>query len=322
MGKVSEMTPPAKLNDPDLWAITSYFNPAGFKRRLPNYRIFRENLGIPLVTAELSFDGSFELTDNDADILIQISGGAVLWQKERLLNIALRSVPAYVNNIAWIDCDVIFERSDWADEAIKQLKKSNVVQLLSHQVDLGPEDHHNNFNYRDRAPSGQGIISMASADRSGQARVLPTPGPNRRSFAWGLAWAARRKILEDHGLYDAMIVGGGTRAMVSAMYGEFDEIVAAFQLNRARQEHYLKWARSYHQAVQGRVGHVPGRLYHLWHGKLENRNYASRHQGLVDFSFEPSDIAIGSNGAWQWVRANPDLEKYLANHFVSRAEDG
>ena len=91
-----------------MWAITSYFNPVGFKRRLSNYRVFRANLAVPLVTVELSFDGRFELTDDDADILIQLSGGAVLWQKERLLNIAIQSVPKNAKNIAWLDCDVIF----------------------------------------------------------------------------------------------------------------------------------------------------------------------------------------------------------------------
>jgi hypothetical protein len=303
-----------------VWAITSYYNPAGFKGRLPNYRIFRENLGIPIVTVELSFDGRFELAQNDADVLIQISGGAVLWQKERLLNVALGSVPSSAKNIAWIDCDVLFERPDWADEARKQLDEFNVVQLLSHQVDLGPEDHHTNFDYRDTPPSGRGIVSMAR--ESALSDALPTPGQNRRSFAWGLAWAARRHILRDHGLYDAMIVGGGTRALVSAMYGQFDKIIEAFQLTPARQRHYLEWARPYHQAIGGRVGHVDGRLYHLWHGKLENRNYANRYQGLVDFSFEPSDIAIGANGAWQWARSKPALEAFLVNHFINRAEDG
>jgi hypothetical protein len=302
-----------------VWAITSYFNPARFKGRLPNYRIFRANLGIPLVTVELSFDGRFELEEGDADILVQVTGGAVLWQKERLLNLALKSVPSAEKYIAWIDGDVIFERPDWMDEAAKQLADYNVVQLLSHQVDLSPEDHHTNFEYRDTPASGQGIVSMVSETK---AETLPTPGRNRRSFAWGLAWAARREILQDHGLYDAMVVGGGTRALVSAMYGEFDKITEAFQLSPARQEHYLSWARPYHEAVGGRIGHVPGRLYHLWHGKLENRNYGGRYQGLVDFNFEPSDIVIGANGAWEWARSKPDLEKYLMNHFVNRAEDG
>ena len=76
-----------------IWAITSFFNPVRYQRRLLNYRVFRSRLGIPLVAVELSFDGQFELTKCDADILIQVSGGAVHWQKERLLNIALESVP-------------------------------------------------------------------------------------------------------------------------------------------------------------------------------------------------------------------------------------
>ena len=73
-----------------MWAITSYFNPARYKNRLSNFRVFRANLGVPLVTVELSFDGNFELSEKDSDILIQVSGGAVLWQKERLLNVALK----------------------------------------------------------------------------------------------------------------------------------------------------------------------------------------------------------------------------------------
>ena len=76
-----------------MWALTTYFNPVRYKRRLSNYRTFRGNLHIPLVTVELSFDGEFELTRNDADVLIQLSGGAILWQKERLLNIAIKVDP-------------------------------------------------------------------------------------------------------------------------------------------------------------------------------------------------------------------------------------
>ena len=78
---------------------------------------FRSNLGVPLVTIELSFDGAFELEKGDAEILIQISGGAVVWQKERLLNLALKAVPSEVVKIAWLDCDLIIERPDWVDEA-------------------------------------------------------------------------------------------------------------------------------------------------------------------------------------------------------------
>ena len=105
-----------------MWAITSYYNPVGYKRRFTNYGVFRESLRIPLVTVELSFDGRFALTNKDADILIQVSGGAVVWQKERLLNVAIKSVPSDVSSIAWLDCDTFFERLDWIDEAKRKLE--------------------------------------------------------------------------------------------------------------------------------------------------------------------------------------------------------
>ena len=92
--------------------ITSYFNPMRSRRRLANYRTFRSRLNAPLFTVELSFDGRFELTPSDADHLIQLSGGDIMWQKERLLNIALGAVPGDVEDVAWIDCDLVFE-STW-----------------------------------------------------------------------------------------------------------------------------------------------------------------------------------------------------------------
>ena len=123
-----------------MWALTTYFNPVRYKRRLSNYRIFRSNLSIPLVTVELSFDGEFELTKNDADVLIQLSGGAVLWQKERLLNIGIKSIPSAVENFAWIDCDILFGRSDWAKEAEEQLnERYSIVQLFSKAIYLNKE---------------------------------------------------------------------------------------------------------------------------------------------------------------------------------------
>ena len=206
-----------------LWAITSYFNPVGYRRRLSNYRTFRANLAVPLVTVELSFDGRFELTDDDADILIQLSGGAVLWQKERLLNIAIQSVPQNAKNIAWLDCDVIFERPDWMDEAEQKLSEASVVQLYSELVDLGPDGYRANVQHHDVRLTGHSIVSAINSSGLKQLDAAVESGKDiRQPFPFGMAWAARRKILEGHGLYDAMIIGGGDRAMVHAMYGQFE----------------------------------------------------------------------------------------------------
>ena len=299
-----------------MWAITSYFNPAQYKRRLSNYRIFRANLDIPLATVELSFDGHFELTHDDSDILIQISGGAILWQKERLLNVVIKSVPENAKNVAWLDCDVIFERTDWMHDAEQKLSEANIVQLYSDLIDLGPEPYQSNIKCQGLHPTGHGIVSM------GLKRLTATTSDKIRCSLPGLAWAARRGILEEHGFYDALIAGSGDTSMFHAMYGQFEHEMQRRHLNRARQQHYLQWARPFYRTVGGKVGHVPGRIYHLWHGKVINRNYEGRSRSLAGIDFDPDiDLRIGANGAWQWARRRPDLEDFLRKHFLSRAED-
>ena len=114
----------------DLYAITSYYNPASFKRRLSNYHIFRQNLNVPLITVELGNQGKYELKPGDADILVQIPQGDILWQKERLLNVALKHIPANAEAVAWLDCDVIFGRKDWVGATLEKLKEFPLVQLF------------------------------------------------------------------------------------------------------------------------------------------------------------------------------------------------
>ena len=92
-----------------LWAITSYFNPVGFDHCWSNYQIFREYLDVPLATAELSFGGDFVLKDSDADIVLRLKAEDVMWQKERLLNLIVQCLPEECDQVAWIDCDIIFE---------------------------------------------------------------------------------------------------------------------------------------------------------------------------------------------------------------------
>jgi hypothetical protein len=59
-----------------IWAITACFNPNGYRRRLTNFRVFRQRLGVPLVAVERAYSGQFELTASDADI--EISRSSIL----------------------------------------------------------------------------------------------------------------------------------------------------------------------------------------------------------------------------------------------------
>lgn len=121
------------LND-DTWGITCFFNPVKYKNKYQNYRIFRDNSrrqGLKLVAVELTFDSSdFELNKMDAEILLQIRGGKdnILWQKERLLNLALQKLPPECTKVVWIDCDILFNNDNWVSETSKTLDTYKVIQ--------------------------------------------------------------------------------------------------------------------------------------------------------------------------------------------------
>ena len=74
-----------------MWVITSYYNPAHYASRRRNYFEFRRNLKAPLITVEIASDrDEFELSECDADILVQGRSRHSLWQKERLLKVGRR----------------------------------------------------------------------------------------------------------------------------------------------------------------------------------------------------------------------------------------
>jgi hypothetical protein len=301
-----------------IWAITSYFNPLGYRRRLANYRLFRERLGLPLLTVELRGRDGFDLAPGDADIHIRIEKGDILWQKERLLNVALQSLPADCEAVVWTDCDVIFDRSDWPAVGRSLLDRCLVVQPFQGTVYLPPE-----WRPGDEVPAAAGRSSVAFIEVDGMAPVdciaQREPATNSRA---GIAWMARREVLERHGLYDACIIGGGDTAFLAATYGCYEVMMNFGRMNAAQQRHYLSWAEPFNEAVAGRAAAAAGNVFQLWHGDLRNRRYRERHTGVA-LHFDPySDVTAQAGEAWRWSSNKPELHAWLRDYFASRCEDG
>ena len=307
--------------DGSLWVVTSFFNPAGYCRKLANFRRFRERLGAPLVAVELGFDGRFSLEPRDADVLVRVQDGDVMWQKERLLNIGIGAVPSSCDTVAWVDCDVIFGMPDWPSRARAALERDGLVHLFRDRHNL-PRDAP-----IDRLATWPGPATSVSAVHK-LATGAASPDDLTRNNSTleiratsGLAWAMRRETLARLRLYDACIVGGGDRTILCAALGRFDLAVRAQRMNARRAEHYLAWARPFFAAVDGRVESLPGAAFHLWHGQLEDRRYATRADHLADF--DPfSDIAPAADGCWRWSSDKPGLHAALRQYFHDRDEDG
>jgi hypothetical protein len=307
-----------------LWAITSFYNPQGYWRRRHNYRLFRQHLTVPLLTVELSFDGRFELDRDDADLMVRCTGGDVLWQKERLLNIALARLPASCESVAWVDCDVVFQRPDWAAELESQLRKTPLVQPFSRELHFHADTTFENLDETaDNLPATNSVASLIGAGMPAADCLVKCGIFQTHRRAPGYAWAARREMLAEHGLYDACITGGGDTAIAAAGFGLPEAVVRRQAMNDHQAAHYHAWAEPFSRDIEGNVGCLAGDIWHLWHGERNDRRFQERFHDLQPFAFDPAaDIAHRPGGCWTWSSDKPALHEHLRNYFAIRNEDG
>ncbi len=312
-----------------LWAVTSYFNPTGSTRRIVNYHAFRRALGVPLLAVEWSRDGRFELDERDADILVRIDGGDLMWQKERLLNIGIERLPASCREVAWLDCDIVFGRADWAAQTSRCLEQAMIVQPYGRAI------------YLARTPIGRvadpgalrsvarelervGFVRALLEGTIGELSLAPDDAEvYRRVPSPGFAWAARRELLERHPLIDFWVVGGGDVAYLHAALGTAEHIVRRHGLTAGHRSAYLERAGALAAEVAGRVQFVAGDIFHFWHGEGANRKYQSRFGLLPLHGFEPArSLRAAESGAWSWGEVDPALPRAVSDYFDGRLEDG
>lgn len=305
-----------------VWAITCYFpfdDPSGYQRRLRAYRQFRRRLQVPLATVELARDGRFHLEPSDADTLIQIAGGATLWQKERLLNVALAALPSECDTVVWIDGDVVIPLDDWPEAVNDELERSAIVQPFINIHYLAETEPTGPLDRVELCETRNGVVPLLQAGALPPESFRERGWSDRLNYSPGLAWAARRSLLDQHGFYDCMILGAGDKALFSAACGYHREYARAYCTSDAQAAHYLCWAEGYAEAVGGRVGYIEGDAYHLYHGELKGRNYSSRHEGFEAFQFDPKkDLRLGATGAWEWAGGKPEMQEFARVMFERR----
>ncbi|HVM33649.1 MAG TPA: hypothetical protein VMU88_10975 [bacterium] len=304
---------PAYAPADDLFILSTYYNPHHFKTRLENARVFTDQLnrsGMHWLMVECAFqDQSFQLPDSDQ--LHRIRGNDVLWQKERLLNLALGQIPGRFTKIAWVDNDILFENPLWAVQASRLLEDFAVVQPFETVTMLSPESEP--FDY-----SGLGAVYARDPDalRSGNFEAHGHTG---------FAWTARRDIFERHGFYDRFVGGGADEVMAHAFGGDWDSpcLKKSTGGNAAQEAHVIPWCEKIHSAVGSKIGYVEGRALHLWHGEIQNRQYLSRASELAALGFDPEkDLCLTETGLWSFAPHREDLRRWALKYFQGRKEDG
>lgn len=309
-----------------LWAVTSYFNPARYRNRLRNFQVFRRHLGVPLLAVELSFDGSFELRDGDADLLLRWRVGDPMWQKERLLNSAWSVLPPQCTEVAWLDCDIVFADPDWPAQARAQLQDVAVVHGFSTLRHLPPQEPTADVDpFALRTTSAQvSAIHLLRQKLRGPSHALD--GVLTRADGAptaGVAWIARREWISRVRLFDASIAGGGDTAFAAALLGRPELAVDLHAMNAAQRRHYLPWAAAARRALTGGIGVLPGDVLHLWHGALEDRQSRTRHERIAATGFDPRlHLVADGDGPWRWSDPQAEPAHCLRHYFAGRKEDG
>jgi hypothetical protein len=296
-----------------LGIVTPFFDWVGSARKRENFVRFLNQeafVGVPILIVECALFGEpFYLEPSDK--VIRVRCRSILWQKEALFNIALRQLPHDWDAVAWVDGDILFTDPHWWQKASNALRSSAVLQLFE------------TFSY---LPS---------------ERTIDLPGdPVRRSFMGGLvnhtdpetpailghpgfAWAARMDVLREiGGLYEQSAIGGADRLMAHAWFGDYYAKSVGSVARGAIFEDYLRWARRTYSVIRGSVGVVPGKVLHLWHGNLIDRQYSQRHISLEEFGFDPAiDLTKNSYGCLEWGSDKPEMHAWVAEYFPSRREN-
>lgn len=272
-------------------AITTLFNLTSI--RLKNYKVFRANLPLPLITLELSYDSNFFVEDS-----IKIKSSSCLWHKEGLLNLGIKH--CHAEKIVCIDSDIINFDDQWVQTLEAKLDDYNVVQPFSQIHHL---DQENKLLF-----SNWSISSLQGSFNLSTQRMpnLPTPG---------FVWAFRRDFIAKYGLYNKCIVGGGDTAFACAVLGQFETVMDLHFMNQHQREAYLKWATMINK--EAKVGFLKKELAHLWHGSFKARKNTDRHKELMPFEFNPNkDVKLGN--LLEWSNNKYELHEYVRSYFEQR----
>lgn len=301
----------------ELAVVTTYFNPCRYVTRRKNYDLFMEDMakaGVLCLTVECAFPGQeFELPDS-LDV-IQVRADTLLWQKERLLNLAASYLPPTIRYVAWLDCDILFDNPDWPKDLVTVLKTHKVAQVFETAIRLDRD------GISEAEPRAESFASvMARNPGSLEAGRYDVHGHT------GYGWAMRRELFDEVGLYEAAVSGSSDHFMAHAIYNHYGFCVEnALKHDPIQIAHLREWGDRFYARVHGSLGCVPGTIRHLWHGDTVNRRYFLRMHEITDLGFNPYTDLITLPGkplSWAPDMNKPGLQAYFANYFDQRQEDG
>jgi hypothetical protein len=275
--------------------ITSYFNFTDSKRIKNNYIEFRKRFPYKLYTAELALNHQQFFIDDS--LKFTATENNMVWQKERLLNLLIETLPHNTDIIVWVDCDIVFNNNSILKDIDKVLNQYPVAQCFDQVYESSINSTHNN-------------ISFAQDYLNEEKQDWP---------AIGFSWAMRRNVIDD-GLFDLDILGNNDSLQLIAWLGWWDHQQVLALPPHMRQK-YLLWAIKNNENVNGRIGCIKGSIEHLYHGNASNRQYWAKNKILQKHMYDPETDITMHKGLIELLPNKPTLKKDIYQYFIDRKDD-
>lgn len=298
-----------------LCVIAVYFNPAKYQALFNNYLKFSERIRrqqIKLITVECAFnDDEFQIPP--AEDTYHLRSQSVMWQKERLINFGISKLPAESDYFAWIDADILLP-DNWHEVAIKELNKSDIIQLYKRVYHLPKGKYEYDGG---KIPFLQSVLWQKIIHKN----WLERRKTKELSFSTpGFAWAAKRELFQDIGIYDKNIVGSGDTFIVDCILDSWDIHGFAAKFTPKMKEHMMEYCDKL-RAKQPKIGYLPIDISHLYHGSLKNRGYMDRHKAILENDYDPQNDIKMINNVYEWATEKPSMHEMIKQYFYSRMED-
>lgn len=310
-----------------LYVVAVLDNPLRWRSRYWNYWQFQRHVecaGGILITVELALgDRKFEITQPDNPWHVQVRTRDELFRKENLQNLGAMRVPLGAKYVAFLDADISFVRSDWAQETLQLLQHFDVIQMFSNYSDVGPDNQ-----IMRTVPSFMynmlNETEGAGDDTSGYSDGGWPKG--KWAGAPGLAWAYRIEALDALGsLLDRCILGGGDAHMAFGLAERWDIAKLHKEIAHGASDEYVRYIKLWQlnaARLKKNIGMMDGSLLHHWHGPKANRQYGTRWQILEENHFEPYvDLMPSHQGVLTWTGNKPKLRDDVRKYFRDRHED-
>jgi hypothetical protein len=285
----------------DVAVMLVFFDYVGSARILMNYLYMVEKLklaNIPVFTLELVIHEK-QPKIKDA---FHVYGSSYLFQKEHLLRLLEKRIPAEFTKLACLDADVLFDNPDWYNLLSEALEIHDVIHPFKEAYWL-------NLDYKDIQLNAESICNF---------------NPDKQESFWskesrchpGFAWCFTRKWYNKVGFYDLAVIGSGDTLFAHALF-EFKQlpITAEFRL-------YIKTLYSWWKNNSGRVRYsgIETNLYHMYHGSLKNRQYYDRYVAFKQYNNIEDIISTNKDGVYELIV--PELNQHMLNFFKTRQDDG